>query len=78
MALFPDEACTLEKVTLDEHAIEAPHVLRWIFAAKPGLIRKNVELHGVTIYSEIYLAKYGVQFICKIFRQFSRRILIKL
>jgi hypothetical protein len=47
-APFPDKARASEKVALDDHAIEAPHVLGWVFAAKPGLIRKDVELHGFT------------------------------
>jgi len=49
VALFPDEACTPEKVTLNDHAVEAPHVLRWVFTAEPGLIKKDVELHEITI-----------------------------
>lgn len=73
-APFPDKACASEKITLDDHAVEAPHVLRWILAAKPGLIRKDIELHGVTISSELYLAKHEVQFICMIFHRFSRCI----
>jgi hypothetical protein len=48
-APFPDEACASEKVRLDDHAVEAPHVLRWVLTAEPGLIRKDVELHEVTI-----------------------------
>lgn len=48
-APFPDEACAPEKVRLDDHAVEAPHVLRWVFTAEPGLIRKDVELHEITI-----------------------------
>lgn len=44
---FPDEACTPKKITMDDHAVKAPHVLLWIFAAKLYLIRKNVDLHSM-------------------------------
>jgi hypothetical protein len=56
-APFPDKACASEKITLDDHAVEAPHVLRRIFAAKQSLIRKDIELHDVTICRTIFLEK---------------------